>query len=75
MKWGCEGNSGRFDISTELSVFHCFPLFKWKEKKLTDFNNTKEIEDYFLEIMKKYQLRHSNNDFIRKGPCFSHILN
>lgn len=74
MKWGCDGNSGRFDISVNLSVFRCFPLSGWQEKKLLDFNNSQEIENYFNRLMKDYQSRNSETDFIHQGPCFAHCL-
>lgn len=75
MKWGCDGNSGRFDIGVDLSVFRCFPLSNWQKRKLTDFNNFEEIENYFTQLMQKYQSHNSNIDFIHQGPCFSYLLN
>lgn len=74
MRWGCDGNNGRFDIDTDLSVFRCFPLSNWQRKKLTDFNNTKGIEDYFVQFMEKHQSHNSDIDFIHQGPCFSYLL-
>lgn len=74
LKWGCDGNSGRFDIDTALSIFRCFPLSGWKRKKLPDFKNTKEAENYFAKIMLRYQSRNSHIDFIRQGPCFACLL-
>jgi len=71
--WGCDGNSGRFDIKTDLSVFRCFPLSNWKTKKLSDFNKVQEIEKYFDKLMKECQMRDSKKDFIHQGPCFSHL--
>jgi len=71
--WGCDGNSGRFDIETDLSVFRCFPLSNWKTKKLSDFNKVQEIEKYFDKLMKECQMRDSKKDFIHQGPCFSHL--
>jgi hypothetical protein len=73
-KWGCDGNSGRFDITPDLSVFRCFPLSNWQKKSLTDFSNTKEIENYFDRLMEDYQSHNSNTDFIHQGPCFAYLL-
>ena len=75
LNWGCDGNSGRFDIGTDLSVFRCFPLSNWQKKKLSDFDNIKEIENYFNKLMQKYQTKNSDTDFIHQGPCFSYLLN
>ena len=72
--WGCDGNSGRFDIGTDLSAFRCFPLSNWQKKKLTDFNNPEETEDYFSQLMEKYQSDNSDIDFIHQGPCFAYLL-
>ncbi len=74
LKWGCDGNSGCFDIGTDLSVFRCFPLSDWKKKRLTDFNNSQEIENCFNKAMEKYQVSNSKTDFIHQGPCFSYLL-
>jgi len=74
IKWGCDGNSGRFDISTNLSVFRCFPLSSWQKKNLLDFKNAQEIGKYFNQLMENYQSRHSEIDFIHKGPCFAYCL-
>ena len=71
--WGCDGNSGRFDIGVDLSVFRCFPLSNWKTKRLFDFNNIQEIEKYFDKLMEKQQIRFKEN-FIHQGPCFSYLL-
>lgn len=75
LKWGCQGNSGRFDISPDLSVFRCFPLSRWHRKKLADFKRSGEIEGYFDKLMQKYQLESSKIDFINQGPCFAYLLN
>jgi len=75
LNWGCDGNSGRFDIDTDLSVFRCFPLSNWHRKKITDFKNSKEIENYFTQIMQQCQANNSDIDFIRQGPCFAYLLN
>jgi len=74
LNWGCDGNSGRFDIGTDLSVFRCFPLSNWQRRKLTDFRNSKEIESYLTQLMQKYQSHNSDIDFIHQGPCFSYLL-
>jgi len=74
LKWGCQANSGRFDIRTDLSVFRCFPLSDWQKKNLLDFKNIKEVEEYFSRLMKDRQLLNSKNDFINQGPCFSYLL-
>jgi len=74
LNWGCDGNSGRFDIDTDLFVFRCFPLSDWKRKKLTDFEDSKEIEKYFNRLMHKYQKNNSSHNFIHHGPCFSYLL-
>jgi len=73
--WGCDGNSGRFDIGTNLSIFRCFPLSDWKTKKLSDFNSIQEIENYFTKFMEEYQSNNFKEDFIHQGPCFSYLLN
>jgi len=52
VKYGCDGNSGRFDIDVDLSVFRCFPLSKWHVKKIDDFNNLEEIEEYFNSLIR-----------------------
>lgn len=72
--WGCDGNTGRFDIGIDLSVFRCFPLSNWKKKKLADFRNVKEVEEYFGQLMEKYQSGNSDIDFIHQGPCFSYLV-
>jgi MoaA/NifB/PqqE/SkfB family radical SAM enzyme len=74
LNWGCQGNSGRFDITPDLSVFRCFPLSNWQRKKLTDFEDSQSVENYFNSIMAKYQSENSKNDFISQGPCFSYLL-
>jgi len=74
LKWGCNANSGRFDIGTDLSVFRCFPLSGWQKKNLLDFSFKREIEDYFENSMLKYQFSKSNKDYVHQGPCFSHLL-
>jgi len=74
-EWGCDGNTGRFDIVPDLSVFRCFPLSNWHRKTLTDFNSTEEVESYFVRIMQDYQSHNSNTDFLRNGPCFAFLLN
>ncbi len=75
LNWGCDGNSGRFDIDTDLSVFRCFPLSNWQRRKITDFRNPREIEGYFAKLMQQYQADNSGINFIHQGPCFSHLLN
>jgi len=72
--WGCDGNSGRFDIGTDLSVFRCFPLSNWQVKKLSDFKDIRGIKDYFTKLIEKYQSNQSKMDFIHQGPCFSYLL-
>lgn len=72
--WGCDGNSGRFDIATDLSIFRCFPLSEWKSKKLSSFQSSYEIEKYFNRFMHRYQKDNSIHDFIHQGPCFSYLL-
>ncbi len=67
--WGCDGNSGRFDVGVDLSVFRCFPLSNWQTKKLFDFNSVQEIEGYFNKLMEKQR-----GNFIHQGPCFSYSL-
>lgn len=74
LKWGCDGNSGRFDIGVDLSVYRCFPLANWDEKKLSDFGSAKEIEDYFENLMLKHQSFQLNKGYIHHGPCFLHLL-
>jgi len=73
-KRGCDANSGRFDIAPDLSVFRCFPLLEWKKKKLSDFKNAEEAENYFAKLMWRYQLSNSRFDFIRQGPCFAYLI-
>jgi len=75
LEWGCDGNSGRFDIGTDLSVFRCFPLSNWDRKNLSDFKSEKEIESYFKRLMLKHQTLKSSKDYIHQGPCFSFLLN
>ena len=74
LNWGCDANSGRFDIGTDLSVFRCFPLSNWQRRKLTDFKNPREIENHFTQMMQRYQTDNSKIDFIHQGPCFSYLL-
>jgi organic radical activating enzyme len=72
--WGCNGNSGRFDIGVDLSVFRCFPLSYWRKKKLSDFSNTKEAERYFIKTMEKYESGNISLDSVNQGPCFAYLL-
>jgi len=74
LNWGCRGNSGRFDIAPDLSVFRCFPLSNWQRKKLTDFEDSQSVENYFNNLMEKYQVKNSEIDFINQGPCFSYLI-
>lgn len=74
MKLGCEGNTGRFDIAPDLNVFRCFPLFNWRRKKLSDFDNCQKAENYFTQLMQTRQSNNSRNDFIHQGPCFAYSL-
>jgi len=74
LNWGCDGNSGRFDIDIDLSIFRCFPLSSWRTKKLSDFKDSEEIENYFSRLMQEYQSHNSDIDFIHQGPCFSYLL-
>ncbi len=74
LKWGCDANSGRFDIVSDLSIFRCFPLADWHKKKLADFKNAKEAENYFTKLMRRHQSRNSHIDFIHQGPCFAYLM-
>jgi len=75
LKWGCDANTGRFDVDTDLSVFRCFPLSDWKRKKLSNFKDNAEVENYFAKLMRQHQSRNSDIDFIHNGPCFAYLLN
>jgi MoaA/NifB/PqqE/SkfB family radical SAM enzyme len=74
LKWGCDANSGRFDIAADLSVFRCFPLSNWRKKNLFNFKNSKEAENYFAGVMRRHQSRHNGKNYIRQGPCFAYLL-
>lgn len=74
LNWGCNVNSGRFDICPDLSVVRCFPLSNWQRKKLSDFNTTKGVENYFARCMQEHQSRISRADFIHQGPCFAYLV-
>ncbi len=70
IKYGCEGNSGKFDIGTDLSVFRCLPLASWHRKKLGDFKNCREIEKYFNSLLYKTE----EKDCLIEGPCIAKFL-
>lgn len=72
--WGCVNNTGRFDINPDLFVFRCFPLANLGRKKLTEFDNIREVESYFARILSSYQKNNSKKDYIHNGPCFAYLL-
>jgi hypothetical protein len=39
-----------FDITPDLDLFSCFPLSRFHRKSLYEFNSTKEIVEYYLDI-------------------------
>jgi hypothetical protein len=75
LKWGCDANSGHFDILPDLSVIRCLPLFNWEKKQLSEFSNSRGAADYFHKEMKKIQAKYSGHNFMRRGPCFAYLLN
>jgi MoaA/NifB/PqqE/SkfB family radical SAM enzyme len=72
LKWGCDANSGRYDIGPDLSVFRCFPLIKIRAC-LADFNDGKEVEDYFAKKIFTL-IPNSAERHIQSGPCVANFL-
>ncbi|MFC1711541.1 radical SAM protein [Patescibacteria group bacterium] len=51
--WECNGKWSCFDISSDLSVFPCFPYYNKIKVKLDDFNSFYKIDSYFQNRRKK----------------------
>lgn len=73
IKYGCLGNSGKFDIAPDLTVFRCLPLSSWKTKKLSAFGTVDMITGHFDKNMEKEQNTGGKN-YLSDGPCFSYLL-
>ncbi len=74
------------DIGTDLSCWSCFPLSNFYKKSLFDFNNLREIHDFFESKMQEVRREvkglypecdncDNNKHGICSGGCLAHILN
>jgi len=62
------------DVGPDLTVWPCFVTSKLWNKKLTDFNNIKEIREFYINRIKQFKLLGTKNNclkckYLRRGQC------
>ena len=63
------------DIDADLNTIYCYPLSEYRNAKLTDFNNIKEIYDHYQSLILQDNLKRGiypeciNCDYRYRGRC------